>query len=87
MHENKEIIYPVNSSNIHLTTDLLPLKPIFQDKEVIAMGEATHGTKEFFELKSKMFRYLVEEHNVKVFGIEASYAGCLYVNDYVQEGK
>ncbi len=82
----EETIYPISYSTINAITDLLPLKSILQDKEVIGMGEATHGTKEFFDLKSKMFIYLVQELDVKVFGIEATYAGCLYINDYVFYG-
>jgi len=82
----KETIYPIDVQHIYEINDLAPLKTIFQDKSVIGMGEATHGTKEFFELKGKMFRYLVQEQGVKVFGIEATYAGCLYINDYIREG-
>lgn len=33
-----------------------------------------------------MFIYFVQELNIKVFGIEASYSGCLYLNDYVLYG-
>src|SRR5690349_19038305 len=86
LNGQKETIYPIDVKQIYATTDLLSLKNILADKSVIGMGEATHGTKEFFELKGKMFRYLLQEHNVKVFGIEATYAGCLYINDYVREG-
>lgn len=35
------------------------------------MGEATHGTKEFFQLKHKIFRYLAEKHNFRIFAFEA----------------
>lgn len=83
----EETIYSINYSTIYPATDLLPIKNILEHKEIIGMGEATHGTKEFFDLKSKMFIYLVQELHVKVFGMEASYSSCLYVNDYVLYGK
>ena len=86
LNGKKETIYPIDVEHIYETNDLVPLKTILQNKSVIGMGEATHGTKEFFEIKGKMFRYLVQEHGVKVFGIEATYAGCLYINDYITEG-
>lgn len=86
LNGQKETIYPIDVQHIYETNDLVPLKTILENKSVIGMGEATHGTKEFFEIKGKMFRYLVQEHGVKVFGIEATYAGCLYINDYITEG-
>jgi erythromycin esterase len=33
------------------TEDLQPLADIFADASVIALGEATHGTREFFQVK------------------------------------
>ncbi|MFC7057067.1 hypothetical protein [Halovenus salina] len=30
------------------------------DGRIIALGEATHGTREFFQLKHRFLRYLVE---------------------------
>lgn len=41
--------------------DLEPLKTILKDKKIVAMGEATHGTKEFFQMKHRMLEFLVEK--------------------------
>ncbi|MBM7616397.1 erythromycin esterase family protein [Alkaliphilus hydrothermalis] len=67
--------------------DLEPLKEILQNKRVIAMGEATHGTKEFFEMKHRMFEFLVEEMGYRVFAIEAEFGGAQVVNDYILHGE
>ena len=66
--------------------DLMPLKEILKDKKVIGMGEATHGTKEFFQMKHRMFEFLVEEMGYRVFAIEASFGGAQVVNDYILNG-
>lgn len=50
------------------------------------MGEATHGTKDFFDIKAKSFEYLVKYENFRIFAIEASYGECNYINDYIQTG-
>ncbi|MBU5313770.1 erythromycin esterase family protein [Tissierella carlieri] len=67
--------------------DLMPLKEILKDKKIIGMGEATHGTSEFFQMKHRMFKFLVEEMEYRVFGIEAEFGGAQIVNDYILSGK
>jgi erythromycin esterase len=67
--------------------DLQPLKRILAKVRVVGLGEATHGAREFFQFKHRMVEFLVHEMNFNVFAIEASYANCLKVNDYVTGGN
>ena len=68
-------------------TDLMPLVPVLKDVRIIGLGEATHGTREFFQFKHRMTEFLVNEMGYTVFALEASYAACLNINDYVLHGK
>ena len=79
-------IYPLEVHQLDLSDQLEPLKPFFSSKSIIGMGEATHGTREFFEIKQGVFQWLVQSCGYRVFGIEATYAGCCYINDFVQSG-
>ena len=63
--------------------DLQPLKRVFKDVRFLALGEATHGTREFFQFKHRMLEFLVREMGFRVFAIEASYSACENINDYV----
>lgn len=67
--------------------DMAPLKARLKDARVVAMGEATHGTREFFQFKHRMFEFLVEELGFTVFGIEGNWPESLRVNEYVAGGK
>jgi len=67
--------------------DLAPLKPLFKDVRIVGLGEATHGTREFFQFKHRMLEFLVTQMGFTVFAIEASYPGCLPIDDYVMFGK
>jgi erythromycin esterase len=66
--------------------DMAPLKAWLKDAQVVAMGEATHGTREFQQYKYRMLQFLVEELGFTVFGIEANWPESLSVNDYVLGG-
>lgn len=67
--------------------DLQPLKTLLNDVKVVGLGEATHGTREFFQFKHRLLEFLVTEMNFTAFAIEASYAACQPINDYVLYGK
>ena len=67
--------------------DLEPLRSVVGDAQIVAVGEATHGTREFFRLKHRILEFLVEKMNFTVFAIEANWPESLAVNDYVLNGK
>ena len=67
----------------HGFADLEPLRHIIGDARIVSLGEATHGTREFFQLKHRLLEFCVSELGFTIFGIEASYPECLRINDYV----
>ena len=68
-------------------SDLKPLKSILINKNVVGLGEATHGTHEFFTMKHRLVKFLVKEMGFRIFTIEADFAGTFAMNDYVLYGK
>lgn len=67
-------------------TDLLALKTILKDVKIVGLGETTHGTHEIFLLKHRLLEFLVIEMGFTTFAIEAGYASCQPINDYVLYG-
>jgi len=55
--------------------------------QIVGMGEPTHGTREAFLFKHRMFEYLVERKGYRIFGMEASYPDCLPIEKYIQTGE
>ncbi len=68
-------------------SDLMPLKDIIGDVRIVALGEATHGTSEFFKMKHRILEFLVKEMGFDTFAIEATFPESLLVNDYVHTGR
>lgn len=66
--------------------DLLALKPLLDNVKIIGLGESTHGTREFFQLKHRLVDFLVLEMGFTVFTMEASYAAGHAINDYLLDG-
>ena len=67
--------------------DLEFLRGTIGDARVVALGEATHGTREFFQLKHRVIEYCVAELGFTMICFEAEYGNTLAVNDYVLNGK
>lgn len=62
--------------------DLAFLKDIVGDARIVALGEGTHGTREFFQMKHRITQYLAEEMGFTIFAIEASTPESAKVSDY-----
>ncbi len=58
-----------------------------ENTRIIALGEATHGNKEFQQLKLDVFKQMVEEYNVRAFALEGDFGGCEQVNRYIHGGE
>lgn len=66
--------------------DLQPFKAIVGRARVVGVGESTHGTREFFRFKHRLFEFLVEEMGFTAFAMETNFAEATKVNDYVLGG-
>ena len=70
----------------HGLADLAPLRAVIGDARIVSLGEATHGTREFFTLKHRLLELCVAELGFTMFCIEASFPESLAVNAYVLDG-
>ncbi len=67
--------------------DLERLRGVIGDARVVALGENTHGTREYFQFRHRLFEYLATELGFTVFAVEANWPGSLILNDYVLGGE
>jgi erythromycin esterase-like protein len=71
----------------HGFADMQPLKKIVGNARIVSLGEATHGTREFFQLKHRMLEFLASEMGFTLFSIEANMPEAYRLNDYVLTGR
>ena len=56
----------------------------FGSKRVVLLGEASHGTSEFYQARAAITRRLIEEHGFSIVALEADWPDAAAVNSYVQ---
>ena len=66
---------------------LAGLKQIIGNARIISLGEGTHGTSEFFNMKDRIVRYVAKQYGNVVFAMEANMPEAKRINDYITTGK
>jgi erythromycin esterase len=67
--------------------DLAVVRSVVGDARVIGLGEATHGTREFFRLKHRILAYLAKEMGPCTLAMEADFADAVAIDHYVSGGS
>jgi erythromycin esterase-like protein len=71
----------------HGFDDLAPFDKVVGNARIVALGEATHGTREFFQLKHRLVEFLASRKGFTIFSIEANMPEAYRLNDFVLNGK
>jgi erythromycin esterase len=88
IRELDESLIPLEySSPYALNDNQLSFLETVKDAKIVGVGEATHGTRDFFQMKHRIFRYMVENCGHKAFGFEADFAESIYLDRYVLHGE
>lgn len=66
--------------------DLDPLIRRMADARVVLLGEATHGTHEFYAWRAAITERLVEEHGFNVVAVEGDWPDCRALDAHVRGG-
>jgi len=56
----------------------------FGDARIVLLGEATHGTSEFYRARAAITRRLIERHGFTLVAVEADWPDAARIDDYVR---
>ncbi|WP_159711619.1 protein-L-isoaspartate(D-aspartate) O-methyltransferase [Geminicoccus flavidas] len=56
----------------------------FADRRVVLLGEASHGTAEFYQARAAITRHLIERHGFTILAVEADWPDAAAVDRYVR---
>lgn len=65
-------------------TDLEPLIKAASPAKYILLGEASHGTSEFYSIRTEITKKLIKEHGFSFVAVEGDWPACYEVNRYVK---
>ena len=74
-----EIAHPLASA-----PDLDPLLELVGDAHFVLLGEASHGTSEFYTWRTEISRRLIREKGFSFIAVEGDWPDCYRVNRYVK---
>ena len=66
------------------SADLSPLVDRIGDARVVLIGEATHGTSEFYRMRQLITRRLIEQRGFSIVAAEADWPDAEHVDEYVR---
>lgn len=64
--------------------DLQPLIDRIGDARFVCIGEASHGTHEYYAWRCELSRQLIERHGYTVIGVEGDWPDCWRLNQWVR---
>lgn len=64
--------------------DLDPLLELIGDAHFVLIGEASHGTHEFYSMRAKITKRLIEEKGFNAVAVEADWPDAYRINRYVR---
>ncbi len=65
-------------------SDLDPLIERIGDSRFVLLGEATHGTSEFYTWRAELTKRLIVEKGFSIIGVEGDWPDCFRVNRYAK---
>lgn len=72
-------MYPLHTSN-----DLTPLMEDIGDRSVVMLGEASHGTHEYYTWRTAISKRLITEKGFSFIAVEGDWPDCYAINRYVK---
>jgi erythromycin esterase-like protein len=64
--------------------DLAPLLEWVGDAHYVLLGEASHGTSEYYTWRARLSQYLIREKGFSFIAVEGDWPDCYKVNRYVK---
>src|SRR5215211_5605104 len=56
----------------------------FADAKIVLLGEATHGTSEFYRARAAISKRLIEHHGFNIVAVEADWPDAARIDAYVR---
>lgn len=69
----------------HSVEDLTPILEAVGEAKIVLLGEATHGTSEFYTLRADLTKRLIQEKGFSLIAVEGDWPSAQHVNSYIRK--
>jgi len=69
---------------LHTSEDLNPLIEDIGNRSVVMLGEASHGTHEYYTWRAALSKKLIQEKNFNFIAVEGDWPDCYRINRYIK---
>lgn len=84
MNTLPKLIREAAQSLVGAPHDFAPLLDLARDADFVLLGEATHGTHEFYRVRAQITKRLIEELGFSVVAVEADWPDAYRINRFVR---
>jgi erythromycin esterase len=86
-HKQKQVIRSIQEKSLPLesTTDLDPLIQKIGDARIVMLGEASHGTHDYYTWRAQITKRLIKEKGFNFIAVEGDWPDCYKVNRYIKQ--
>ena len=86
MRINDKRINDIRDHSVRFDTydDLTEIVKVAGEADFVLLGEATHGTSEFYKIRAEITKKLIEEKGFSFVAVEGDWPSCFTVNEYVK---
>ena len=75
----QDLFHPLHNRN-----DLDPLLERIEDAQYVLLGEASHGTHEYYTWRAQISKRLIEEKGFSVIAVEGDWPDCFKINKWIK---
>jgi erythromycin esterase-like protein len=79
--------YSLEPDSTSTDDGLLFLNEELKGKTIVGLGEASHGTSEFYVQKGRIIKHLISECDFKLLSFELPQSFAVPINQYLQSGQ
>jgi erythromycin esterase-like protein len=86
MNRNLDLIKDIQNESIRFkdAVDFSALIEAIGDKQFVLLGEASHGTSEYYQIRMELSKRLIEEKGFSVIAVEGDWPSCFKLNEYIK---
>ncbi len=82
--DQDDITTMIQSNSHDLNSGMSSLLDRIGDARIVLLGEASHGTHEYYIWRSRISRQLIREKGFNIIGVEGDWPDCYSINRYIR---